>query len=50
MTEAVHKFLEPTFEDSRFYTALEPSAGPTWLGLIAGTVLGLAGIAIAYRL
>ena len=50
VTYAVHKFLEPTFEDSRFYTQLEPSAGTEWLGLIVGTVLGLAGIALAYRL
>jgi NADH-quinone oxidoreductase subunit L len=39
-------FLEPTFADS----AIQPKADDTllWVGLLLGTVLGLAGIAVAY--
>jgi NADH-quinone oxidoreductase subunit L len=50
VTSALHKFLEPTFADSRLYTQLEPSASSQWLGLAAGAVIGLAGIGIAWRL
>ncbi|MEA2295139.1 MAG: NADH-quinone oxidoreductase subunit [Solirubrobacteraceae bacterium] len=50
VTAAVHKFLEPTFADSTLYRRLEPSSITEWLGLGVGTVLGLAGIALAYRL
>jgi NADH-quinone oxidoreductase subunit L len=50
VTQAVHNFLEPTFEDSRYYAQLEPSAASSWIGLIVGTLVGLAGIAIAYQL
>ena len=50
VTNAVHNFLEPTFADSRLYATLEPSAASSWIGLIVGTIIGLVGIAIAYRL
>jgi NADH-quinone oxidoreductase subunit L len=50
VTEAVHNFLEPTFADSGLYRRLEPSSTTEWLGLGVGTVLGLLGIALAYRL
>jgi NADH-quinone oxidoreductase subunit L len=50
ITEAVHKFLEPTFADSELYESLEPSHGSAWLGLLIGAVIGVAGIALAYRL
>jgi NADH-quinone oxidoreductase subunit L len=50
VTEVVHKFLEPTFEDSRFYETLHVSDGAAWLGLLVGAAVGLAGIALAYRL
>jgi NADH-quinone oxidoreductase subunit L len=50
VTEAIHKFLAPTFEDSRLYESLEPSAGSSWVGLVVGAVIGVAGIALAYRL
>jgi NADH-quinone oxidoreductase subunit L len=50
VTHVVHSFLEPTFEDSPFYTALEPSTATAWFALLGGTVTALAGIAIAYRL
>jgi NADH-quinone oxidoreductase subunit L len=46
---AIHNFLEPTFRDSR-YAHLETSTGSEWLGLIIGTLVGLAGIFTAYRL
>jgi NADH-quinone oxidoreductase subunit L len=49
VTHALDTFLEPTFADSRFKT-LEPSDGLTALGLVTGTVLSLAGIALAYHL
>jgi NADH-quinone oxidoreductase subunit L len=50
VTSAIHNFLAPTFEDSKLYESLEPSSSSSWIGLIVGTVIGLAGIAIAYRL
>jgi NADH-quinone oxidoreductase subunit L len=50
VTDVVHHFLEPTFADSRFYDELEPSVGLTVVGLVTGTVLSLAGIALAYHL
>jgi NADH-quinone oxidoreductase subunit L len=50
VTNALHTFLEPTFADSRLYAQLEPSASSEWGGLAAGAVIGLAGIAIAWRL
>ncbi len=50
VTAAVHHFLEPTFEDSRYYAELEASTGTAWLGLIVGAVIAAAGIAVAYRL
>jgi NADH-quinone oxidoreductase subunit L len=46
--DAISKFLHPTFADSRFVD-LEPSTGLVWFGLALGTVIGLIGIAIAYR-
>jgi NADH-quinone oxidoreductase subunit L len=47
---AVHNFLEPTFDDSPFYSELEPSALSSWIGLAVGAVIAIAGIALAYRL
>lgn len=46
VTDALEKFLEPTFADSTLH--LDPSNGLTAFGLVLGTVLGLAGIYIAY--
>jgi NADH-quinone oxidoreductase subunit L len=43
----VGKFLDPTFADSTLH--LDPSNGLIAFGLALGTVLGLAGIYIAYR-
>jgi NADH-quinone oxidoreductase subunit L len=47
---ALHDFLAPTFADSKLYGDLEPSQGSEWLGLAIGTLIGLAGIFVAYRL
>jgi len=49
VTHMLHDFLEPTFHDSRYYETLEPSDALTYGGMLAGAVLGLAGIAVAYR-
>jgi NADH-quinone oxidoreductase subunit L len=46
--DLVTNFLEPTFADSRFRD-LQPSDSLIAFGLVLGTVLGLAGIALAYR-
>jgi NADH-quinone oxidoreductase subunit L len=50
VTSVLHDFLEPTFRDSHFYEELEPSEAASWIGLAVGTVIGLAGIAIAWRI
>lgn len=45
----ITKFLEPTFANSSLYT-VHTKDGLLVFGLILGTVLGLTGIAIAYRI
>jgi NADH-quinone oxidoreductase subunit L len=45
--EAVSKFLEPTFADSKFVHT-QVSAGTAWVGLIIGAAIAVAGIALAY--
>ncbi len=47
--DVVTKFLDPTFADSK-YIHLQPSDSLITVGLILGTLLGLAGIALAYRI
>jgi NADH-quinone oxidoreductase subunit L len=47
-TDAIDKFLEPTFADSKYFDALAPSDSLTLAGLVIGASLGLLGIAIAY--
>jgi NADH-quinone oxidoreductase subunit L len=47
--DVVTRFLEPTFAGSTLYT-VHTKDGLLVFGLILGTVLGLAGIAIAYRI
>jgi len=49
VTDVIHEFLAPTFEQSRFYEELEPSGSLTWIGLAVGALLAIAGIALAYR-
>jgi NADH-quinone oxidoreductase subunit L len=50
VTHVIHTFLEPTFADSSLYRTLEPSDSASWVGLLAGTGIGLLGIGLAYRL
>jgi NADH-quinone oxidoreductase subunit L len=45
----VTKFLDPTFADS-VYAGRDPSSGASWLGLVIGAAVGLAGIAVAYTI
>jgi NADH-quinone oxidoreductase subunit L len=47
--DAVTKFLDPTFADSR-YAHAAVGTGPAWLGLIIGAAIAVGGIAIAYRI
>jgi NADH-quinone oxidoreductase subunit L len=47
--DVVTKFLEPTFADSSLYT-IHTRDGLLVFGLILGTVLGLSGIGIAWRI
>ncbi len=49
-TSVVHDFLHPTFEDSRYYEALEPSDGFVLVGMVVGTVLALLGILVAHTI
>jgi NADH-quinone oxidoreductase subunit L len=46
--DAVTKFLEPSFADSRL-AHLHVGTGPAWVGLVIGAIVALAGIGIAYR-
>jgi NADH-quinone oxidoreductase subunit L len=48
-THVIDDFLEPTFAGSRF-EGVHPSDGLTNFGLALGTVVGLAGIGLAYYL
>ncbi len=47
VTHGLDSFLDPTFADSTRH--IDPSDGLLVFGLVLGAVLGLAGIAIAYR-
>jgi NADH-quinone oxidoreductase subunit L len=47
--DGVTKFLEPTFADSRL-AALHITTRSSWVGLVIGAVIALAGITIAYRI
>jgi NADH-quinone oxidoreductase subunit L len=48
VTEVIEKFLEPTFEDSRFADT-HPSSGDEWIGLVVGAVISIVGIGLAWR-
>jgi NADH-quinone oxidoreductase subunit L len=50
VSDELHHFLEPTFADSPYYADLEPSTSSEWIGLLVGGVIGLTGIAIAWRI
>jgi NADH-quinone oxidoreductase subunit L len=47
--DAVTKFLEPAFADSK-YVHTQVSTGSAWLGLIIGAIIAVIGISIAYRI
>jgi NADH-quinone oxidoreductase subunit L len=49
VTDWLDKFLEPSFEDSKYYSDI-PSSGAEWTGLIIGGVISIVGISIAYLL
>ncbi|MFL5895544.1 MAG: NADH-quinone oxidoreductase subunit L [Thermoleophilaceae bacterium] len=49
VTKWLDRFLEPTFHDSH-YAQQGPSTGAEWTGLVAGGVIALVGIGIAYAL
>jgi NADH-quinone oxidoreductase subunit L len=48
VSHAVESFLEPTFADSRLAATVHPSDALTWLGLLAGGLIGIGGIFVAY--
>jgi NADH-quinone oxidoreductase subunit L len=47
VSDVIEKFLEPTFEDSRFHDTA-PTDGAEVLGLVAGGLIAIAGIALAW--
>jgi NADH-quinone oxidoreductase subunit L len=47
--DAVTKFLDPTFADSK-YAHTEVATAPAWVGLVVGALIAVAGISIAYRI
>jgi NADH-quinone oxidoreductase subunit L len=50
VTDGLHSFLAPAFHDSHLYETLEPSGTLTWVGLVIGAVLSVAGILVAHTL
>ncbi|MDQ2676255.1 MAG: NADH-quinone oxidoreductase subunit L, partial [Actinomycetota bacterium] len=47
ITAGMEHFLEGSFEDSELFHIV-PSEGSAWLGLLAGAVMSIAGIGLAY--
>ena len=47
VTDTLEKFLEPTFKDSRFHDTA-PTTGAEVLGLVAGGVISILGIGLAW--
>ena len=47
--DAITKFLDPTFADSK-YAHTEVASAPAWVGLVIGALIAIAGITIAYRI
>jgi len=47
--DAIQGFLKPTFANSRL-ADIAVKVAPSWVGLIIGALIALAGIAIAYRI
>jgi NADH-quinone oxidoreductase subunit L len=46
-TKWLEHFLEPTFRDSRFINN-QPTDSASWIGLVVGAAIAVAGITIAY--
>jgi NADH-quinone oxidoreductase subunit L len=46
--DAVTRFLDPTFADSKFLH-VQVKSGPAWVGLVIGALIAIAGISFAYR-
>jgi NADH-quinone oxidoreductase subunit L len=47
--DAVGRFLDPSFADSRF-AHVQVSTGAAWIGLVIGAVVAVIGIGLAYRI
>jgi NADH-quinone oxidoreductase subunit L len=47
--DGITKFLEPSFADSK-YVHVAVATGPSWLGLVIGALIAVAGIFIAFRI
>jgi NADH-quinone oxidoreductase subunit L len=50
VTDVIDTFLEPTFAGSALFEEVHPSTGAAYLGLLVGTLMAAAGIALAYYL
>jgi NADH-quinone oxidoreductase subunit L len=50
VTEAIHNFLAPTFEGSKYFDSLDPSIAFDYTGLACGAAVGLIGIFIAWSI
>jgi NADH-quinone oxidoreductase subunit L len=50
VTDAIHKFLAPTFEGSKYYDSLDPSNSFTFTFMAVGAAVGLAGIFVAWQI
>jgi NADH-quinone oxidoreductase subunit L len=50
VTEAIHHFLAPTFEGSKYFDSLDPSIAFDYTGLACGAAVGLIGIFIAWSI
>jgi NADH-quinone oxidoreductase subunit L len=47
LTDVLEKFLEPTFHDSRFHDTAPTTGAEVW-GLVAGGIISILGIALAW--
>ena len=50
VTDALHHFLHPTFEGSKYYSSLNPSNEFTFVFMAGGAAVGLLGIFIAWQI
>ena len=46
--DAVSRFLDPSFADSKF-VHVQVKTGPAWVGLLVGAAIAIIGISFAYR-